>query len=138
MAVIFKGYGTNMKQNAKKNLIKKQRGLASFKRGHFAELLACIILTFKGYIIRARRYKAVRSEIDIVAQRGCTLCFIEVKRRNSLPEAAYSLSKKQQRRIERVATYYLTQYPFAGTKRFDTIIFGRYFVFNHIEDVWRD
>jgi len=84
-----------------------QRGDDSYKRGHRAELLCRLALRLKGYKILARRYKSHQGEIDIVAARGTTLAFIEVKARPSLEAASEAVSEQQQLRLSRCASLFL-------------------------------
>ena len=50
-------------------------------------------------------------EIDLVALKGKRLAFVEVKRRQSFEEAAWTLPAKQRRRIVRAAQYWLSGHP---------------------------
>ena len=61
------------------------------KRGRGAETLACWYLRLKGWRILARRARVPGGEVDVVARRGHTLAFIEVKARASEEAAAFSL-----------------------------------------------
>ncbi|MEJ5312981.1 MULTISPECIES: YraN family protein [Anaerolinea] len=66
--------------------------------GKWGEDLAVKYLTQKGYIILARNVRTEFGEIDIVAQRGETMIFVEVKTRTSqdfgYPESALTPQKK--------------------------------------------
>jgi hypothetical protein len=53
----------------------------------------------KGRRIVARRYKTPVGEIDLVALKGKRLTFIEVKRRKSVEDVAWTVPAKQRRRI---------------------------------------
>ena len=70
-------------------------------------------------------YRCRTGEVDIVAQEGDYLCFVEVKYRTNqragTPEEAVGISK--QRRICRVADYYLLTHPNMAQKqvRFDVV-----------------
>lgn len=76
---------------------------AAEKRGRRAELIACTLLRLKGYRILAERVRAPVGEIDIIATRGNTLVFVEVKQRRTRAAALESITAKQRRRIERAA-----------------------------------
>ena len=54
------------------------------KLGKAGEDLACRELERRGYAIVARRYRADRGELDIIARDGATLVFVEVKAREDL------------------------------------------------------
>jgi putative endonuclease len=50
-------------------------------------------------------------EVDIVARRRNVLVFVEVKARNHLDDAAYSVTERQQRRIAAAAAAWLAANP---------------------------
>jgi Holliday junction resolvase-like predicted endonuclease len=62
----------------------------------------------------ARRY-ATPVGVDLVALKGRRLAFVEVKRRKTADDAAWTVTAKQRRRIVRAAQYWLASHPaFAG------------------------
>ena len=81
------------------------------KRGRGAETLACWFLRFHGWRILARRARVPGGEVDIVARRGRTLAFIEVKARATAEAAALALDDWRLRRVvtaaERLAPRYM-------------------------------
>ena len=88
------------------------------------ESLAVAHLKARGYEILAQNYRAMRGEIDLVAQDGDCIVFVEVKTRRSLkfglPQAAVTAQK--QRQISKVALAYLqTHSLFDAPCRFDVI-----------------
>ncbi len=83
----------------------------AYRRGAFAETLAALLFRLKGYRIVARRYRTPVGEIDLVALRGKRLVFVEVKRRKTAEDAAWTLPAKQRRRIVRAAQYWLASHP---------------------------
>lgn len=78
--------------------------------GKMGEDLATVELWHQGYAILARRYRTRYGEIDIVAQDGPTIVFVEVKARASgrFGTAAESVTPWKQRRIAAMALDYLT------------------------------
>ncbi|MGV1013570.1 MAG: YraN family protein [Methyloceanibacter sp.] len=87
----------------------------AYRRGLFAETVTAFLLRLKGYAIVARRYKTPVGEIDLVALKGRRLAFIEVKRRKTIEDAAWTLPTRQRRRIVRAAQYWLAGHPdYAG------------------------
>ncbi len=96
----------------------------AYRRGVFAETVAALLLRLKGYAIVARRYKTPVGEIDLVALKGNRLAFVEVKRRKTAEDAAWTLPAKQRRRIVRAAQYWLAAHPgFAGhDMAFDVVL----------------
>jgi putative endonuclease len=85
------------------------------RSGLFAETIASLLLRLTGHRILARRYKTPYGEIDLVALKGRRLVFVEVKRRKTAEDAAWTLPAKQRRRIVRAAQYWLAGHPdYAG------------------------
>ncbi len=103
---------------------RQKQGRASYARGTKAELLCRVVLRFKLYRILACRYKTPHGEIDIVAARGRTLVFIEVKARPDETTAAEAISMKQRERLARAADAFLASQPrFSSfTRRFDAML----------------
>jgi putative endonuclease len=107
--------------------------------GRWAETLAVLTLRLKFYRILARRYRCPVGEIDIVATRGRTIVFIEVKARRTIGQAMESVTPRQQKRIIRAATAFLQSRP----NRPDTLIrFDVLFIIpkrlpHHVKDAWR-
>ena len=83
----------------------------AFRLGLSAETRAAAFLIAKGYRIAARRWRSPVGEVDIVARRGNVLVFVEVKARNHLDDAAYSVTERQQRRIASAAAAWLAAKP---------------------------
>ena len=77
--------------------------------GKLGEDLAVQELQRRGYAILARRYRTRFGEIDIVAQDGRTIVFVEVKARRSrrCGTASEAVSGRKQRRIAAMALDYL-------------------------------
>jgi putative endonuclease len=77
--------------------------------GKIGEDLACAELQRCGYAILARRYRTRAGELDIIAQDGPTIVFVEVKARRSIefggPAAAVTAQKR--RKVCAMATDYL-------------------------------
>ncbi|HEV7464528.1 MAG TPA: YraN family protein [Methyloceanibacter sp.] len=93
----------------------RQARVRAYRSGVFAETLAALLLRLKGHRVVARRYKTPVGEIDLVALKGKRLAFIEVKRRKTAEDAAWTVPAKQRRRIVRAAQYWLAGHPnFAG------------------------
>jgi putative endonuclease len=80
---------------------------SAYRFGRLAELLCCWRLRLTGYRILHRGYRASTGEIDIIARRGNTLAFIEVKARNSIADSMHALQPRQRRRIERTALVFI-------------------------------
>jgi putative endonuclease len=87
------------------------RRQAAEQRGRSAETIACWYLRLYGWRILARRARVPGGEVDIVARRGRTVAFIEVKARASEQAAAFALDDYRLRRVavaaERLAPRYI-------------------------------
>jgi len=77
--------------------------------GCLGETLAARELERQGYAIRARRYRSRFGELDLVAEEGGVLVFVEVKARRTarFGGAAESISAWKRRRIGAMALDYL-------------------------------
>lgn len=106
--------------------------------GRRAEWLAAVLLRLKGYRILARDFRVPAGEIDLIARRGGTLAFVEVKARRG-DGAAGAVSNRQRRRIARAAEWYLCGRPdLRGlVLRFDLILIGRGRLPEHRRGAWR-
>jgi putative endonuclease len=79
-----------------------------------AESIAALLLQVKGYQILARRFAAAGGEIDLVARRGATIAFVEVKARDGLDAAAEAITEAKRRRIGHTARVWLARNPWAA------------------------
>ena len=104
-----------------------------------AESIAALLLRFKGYTILARRFVVSGGEIDLVARRGGSIAFVEVKARADLDNAAVAISATKRRRIARAARVWLTRNPWAAgmTYRIDAIFVARGRLPRHERDAYR-
>ncbi|MEO0501369.1 MAG: YraN family protein [Pseudomonadota bacterium] len=73
------------------------------RRGRRAETLAAWYLRLKGYRILGRRLRTRGGEIDIVARRGRTIVFVEVKARRDDISADAALVAPALARVRRAA-----------------------------------
>ena len=71
----------------------------AFRTGISAESRAAAFLIAKGFRILARRWRSPVGEIDIIARRRSLLVFVEVKARDRLDDAAWSVTDRQRLRI---------------------------------------
>lgn len=111
----------------------------AWKFGRLAETLAAWHLRVRGYRIVARGFRVPVGEIDIIARRGDTLVFVEVKARTDPEAAAGALSSRQTRRITRAAGAFVQARPkLAGLdQRFDVILVCPWRLPVHMVDAWR-
>jgi putative endonuclease len=96
----------------------------AFRLGLSAESRAAAFLIAKGFRILARRWRSPVGEIDIVARRRKLLVFVEVKARETLDDAAESVTPQQKRRICAAAEAWLAAHPDASVQdmRFDAML----------------
>jgi putative endonuclease len=114
-------------------------GRVAFHRGHGAEKRAAWWLRLKFYRVLAINWRSIAGEIDLIARRGGTLAFIEVKQRVDPETAALSLAPQQRARLARAAGLFVAQRPELAdlTLRFDLMAFGRMGRPVHMKDAWR-
>jgi putative endonuclease len=76
--------------------------------GELGERLAAEHLSARGYTIRERNFRTAAGEIDIVAEAGGVLAFVEVKcrRGSAMGTAVESLTAAKQRRMVEMAEAY--------------------------------
>ncbi len=115
--------------------MKRQR---AEKRGRGAETLAAIYLRLKGWRILARRARVPGGEVDIVARRGRTLAFVEVKARASEEAAAISLDRHRLRRVAAAAERLAPRYMRDGDDiRIDALFIVPGKLPRHLANVWQ-
>lgn len=110
---------------------------AAERGGRKAEMLAAWWLRLKGWRILARRARTPVGEVDLVARRGRTLAFIEVKARARTADAELALDDFRLRRVARAAEALVPRYARPGEDiRIDAIFIvpGRWP--RHMENVW--
>lgn len=111
------------------------------RAGRRAETLVSLYLRLTGHRILARRYKTRSGEIDIAAQRGRTLIFVEVKQRARADHAIDPVTAQSEERIIRAGEHFLSRHPYyveAGYGlRYDVIlVIGRWRI-RHQRDMFR-
>jgi len=102
-----------------------------------AETIAALWLRAKLYRILARRYRVQGGEIDIVAKRGDTIAFVEVKARAGIEDAMIAITPQKQRRMSVAAARWLAVNPWAVnfTLRADAVFVAPRSLPRHIENV---
>lgn len=95
-----------------------------YRLGLRAENIAAWLLRAKGYRVLERRFASRAGEIDLIARKGRSLVFCEVKARANLESAAESIRPFQRARIVRGAEDFLSRNPHYTTYdlRFDAIL----------------
>lgn len=111
----------------------------SYLWGLAAEYFCAAALIFKGYSILSLRYRNYGGEIDIIARKGKTVIFAEVKARTSQEAALYSVSPAKQQVIARAASGFIaTRKKYSQHDlRFDVMVITSPAKIHHIKDAWR-
>lgn len=112
--------------------------------GRSGEDLAARILQQRGWRILDRNYRAGRKEIDLIARRGRTVAFVEVKTRTGpeFGDPLAAVTSKKRAEIARVARDWVARHGRPGYHyRFDAVAVvwerGRRPRIRHVEDAWR-
>ena len=101
--------------------------LNSYQKGQKGEKRAAAFLRLRGYRILERNYRVSQGEIDLVAKKGDTLVFVEVKTRKDDSHGApiEAVSPLKVRRVSAAAAVYLAQNQMNFTAcRFDIVAVG--------------
>jgi putative endonuclease len=109
--------------------------------GKVGEDLALNALLKKGFTLKERNYRFLKSEIDLVMTHGNDLVFVEVKTRQTaeIGEPYRSVTRAKQRQIIKAAHYYIVSKDLDVNARFDivSIVHNSYrTVIEHIEDAF--
>ncbi len=113
------------------------------RAGRRGEIFAAFFLRLKGYRILERRYRNYHGEIDVIAQRGRAVIFIEVKHRRNLNDGLDSVTEFQTGRIMDAAEVYMNALidrrpdMLNYETRFDIIVTGAKWWPVHYPDAWR-
>lgn len=109
--------------------------------GKQGETEAVRYLEDKGYSILARNYRHQHAEIDLIAQKGKLLVFVEVKTRSTVsygnPEEFVSYTKAKL--VMKAAEQYIFTHDWQYDIRFDivaVIMAGTRLTIRHIEDAF--
>ena len=108
------------------------------RRGRGAETIACWYLRMRGWRILARRARVPGGEVDIVAKRGRTLAFVEVKARGTDDAAAFALDEWRLRRVAVAVQRLMPRYMNGVDEvRIDAIFIVPFRWPRHLENVWQ-
>lgn len=107
------------------------------KGGRRGETLACWYLRLKGWRILGRRLKTPRGEIDLVARRGRSVAFVEVKWRRTAAELDTAIDEYRLRRVASAAEALAPRFVRPGdTQRIDVLLLAPRQFPRHIVNAW--
>ncbi len=98
--------------------------MSSREEGQAGEETAIKTLKRRGYKIVERNYRNRLGEIDVIAEEGGCLVFVEVKKRNTplFGEAVCAIDERKKRHLVRAALFYMKTHACADRSvRFDVI-----------------
>lgn len=92
--------------------------------GYLAECDVCVYLIKNGYKIIKQNYTIKGGEVDIIAQKGDIIVFVEVKARkkNALVTGYEAITKVKKERIMKTAQHYIIQSKCELQPRFDIAV----------------
>ena len=130
-----------MTRHSRQNARPKQDRQRAEKAGRRAELWVSLYLQLTGHQILARRFKTPSGEIDLIARRGKTVIFVEVKQRKRAEHAVDPITARSEERIIRAGEIFLSRHPTfvarAYALRYDLVIVSGRFHITHRRDVFR-
>jgi putative endonuclease len=107
--------------------MRPERGTEERRRaeslGLAAETRAAWALRLTGHRILVRRWRCSAGEIDLIARRGRTLIFVEVKARDTLEAAVEAVTPRARARILAAADAFVARHPayVDDDRRFDIV-----------------
>jgi putative endonuclease len=107
------------------------------RRGRAGEAAAALWLNLQGWSIVARRVRTPVGEVDLVARRGRTTLFVEVKTRATRPELDLAIDEFRLSRVASAATMLAPRYgPPGDDIRVDVILLAPWSLPRHIRNAW--
>lgn len=107
------------------------------KRGRRGEAIAAWFLRLKGWRIVDERVKTPRGEVDLIARRGKTVAFIEVKARTKRLDLATAIDAYRLRRVAAAAEILLPKYgKSTENMQIDVILVAPWRWPHHLPNVW--
>jgi putative endonuclease len=115
--------------------MKRQRAEASGRRG---EVLAAWWLRLHGWRIVAQRQRVAGGEVDLIARRGNTLAFVEVKWRTRASDLDTAIDGWRLRRVAAAATMIAPRLARAQENiRIDVMLLAPWRLPHHLTNVWQ-
>jgi putative endonuclease len=114
-----------------------QRREQAEARGRRGEAIAAWWLRLHGWGIVGRRLKTPHGEVDLIARRGKTLAFIEVKARSKTSDLALAIDAYRLRRVAAAAELLLPRFGRGADEvRVDVILVAPWRKPVHLTNVW--
>ncbi|BBC73097.1 conserved hypothetical protein [Altererythrobacter sp. B11] len=108
------------------------------QRGRKGETIVASWLRLHGWRILARRVKTPRGEIDLVARRGGTVAFVEVKWRGAPAARDQAIDEWRLRRVAAAVEAVAHRYARPGeTVRIDVLLLAPWRWPRHIVNAWQ-
>lgn len=108
------------------------------RKGREGERSAALWLQVKGWRILDRRRKTPLGEIDLIAKRGRTIAFIEVKWRATTEQLDYAIDEYRLRRVAAAVEAVAHDYASDGEDiRIDVILLAPGTMPRHIVNAWQ-
>jgi putative endonuclease len=115
----------------------KQTRQQAETRGRRGELLAAWALRLKGWRILASRVKVRGGEVDLIARRGRTVAFIEVKWRKNAADLDTAIDEYRLRRVAAAAEQLRARFAGPGDDiRIDVMLLAPGRWPHHLANVW--
>jgi putative endonuclease len=112
--------------------------LVAERRGRRGEALAAWYLRLKGWRIVAQRLKTPRGEVDLIARRGRTVAFVEVKWRATSADLDLAIDERRLRRVAAAANALAPRYSRDGDDlRIDVVLLAPGRWPRHIVNAWQ-
>lgn len=110
---------------------------AAERRGRIGESAAALWLNLQGWSIVARRVRTPVGEVDLIARRGRTTLFVEVKTRATRPELDLAIDQHRLSRIASAASMLAPRFGRPGDDvRVDVILLAPWSLPRHIRNAW--
>ena len=107
------------------------------RRGRLGEMIAAWWLRLHGWRILATRVKLRAGEVDLIAKRGKTVAFIEVKARSKAADLDTAIDAWRLRRVAAAANALSAKYaPNGEDVRIDVILVAPFARPRHLTNVW--
>ncbi len=122
--------------------MKKCWRLTNYRAGHLAEKIALVFLMMKGYRLVKMNYQVGRGtgagEVDLIMKKGKDLVFVEVKKRPDAEAGKYAIKPKNQSRIMRASSVFLSRFPEYQTYhiRYDAVLICPWKRPQHLPNAW--